>query len=636
MVNDTPELRRASNGAPVNLGQLIGRGGEGAVHAVVGAPKLVAKIYAKPPVPAKVEKLRHMTRRNSPELLNAAAWPVDLLIDARGAARGFLMGRISSRKDAHHLYSPKSRRNTFPDADFRFLVRAAANLARAFAQVHAIGNVIGDVNHGNALIGRDGTAVLIDCDSFQVTEHGRTFTCDVGSPLFTAPELQGKPFRGLKRTADHDAFGLAVLLFHLLFQGRHPFAGTHAEEMSVERAIAESRFVYGARAAPLGSGPPPGALSLDVFGEDIARLFERSFAPPGEVPRPAAAEWIEPLVRLENSLVACADRPRHFHPPDAPCCWCEVEARTGARLFDALPASVAQNSEASTVEQMWRDIERVVPPSRDWQMPSRIAELEVRLRRHNQRLNGLVGFVIGLLPIVGLVAFFKFASQASGHLIMAAVVAAFILVPTLQSVWKGRNEKRRKLGQRLKPLTERWRAEISSVGFQKLRERLWEARQDLKRLADARVADLDRLGQRLQGAQRERFLDSFEIEVAQDLQLSADDRARLRAQGIRSAGDAKRQRRRIGKHLSWTSRAELRRWADLCASRFQFDKQDPEFLARARPIEADYERRSGELRDRLKRGPRDLEAKNREILATREQADAKLLKAYKKLRTESE
>ena len=120
-------LRRASTGATVNLGQIIGRGGEGTVHAVIGAPKFVAKIYLKPPDATKAEKLRIMIRGLSPGLLGVAAWPVDLLTDERGTVRGFLMNRIFARQDAHRLYSPKSRRRTFPDADFRFVVRATTN-----------------------------------------------------------------------------------------------------------------------------------------------------------------------------------------------------------------------------------------------------------------------------------------------------------------------------------------------------------------------------------------------------------------------------------------------------------------------------------------------------------------------------
>src|SRR5262245_32569131 len=103
-------LIRASNNATIVLGQVLGRGGEGAVHAVHGAPKLVAKIYLKPPGPPKVEKLKLMIRAGSEALLRIAAWPIDLILDEAGGVRGFLMPRIASRQDAHRLYSPKSRR----------------------------------------------------------------------------------------------------------------------------------------------------------------------------------------------------------------------------------------------------------------------------------------------------------------------------------------------------------------------------------------------------------------------------------------------------------------------------------------------------------------------------------------------
>ena len=52
---------------------------------------------------------------------------------------------------------------------------------------------------GCILVSRQGTVKFIDCDSFQVSDGPRVFTCDVGVPHFTAPELQGKSFRGLQR-----------------------------------------------------------------------------------------------------------------------------------------------------------------------------------------------------------------------------------------------------------------------------------------------------------------------------------------------------------------------------------------------------------------------------------------------------
>ena len=48
-----------------------------------------------------------MIRGKSTGLLGVAAWPTDLLTDERGVVRGFLMGRISARQDAHRLYSPE-------------------------------------------------------------------------------------------------------------------------------------------------------------------------------------------------------------------------------------------------------------------------------------------------------------------------------------------------------------------------------------------------------------------------------------------------------------------------------------------------------------------------------------------------
>ena len=168
-----------------------------------------------------------MAEAVSPSLLKIAAWPIDLLSDNKGVVRGFIMPRVVTRRDIHELYSPKSRAEAFPEADFRFLVHVAANIARAFAVVHEQGHVLGDVNHGNLLVGADGTVMLIDCDSFQIGNGTNVFTCDVGVPLFTAPELHGRTFRGLVRTANHDRFGLAVLLFHLLYMGRHPFAGRY-------------------------------------------------------------------------------------------------------------------------------------------------------------------------------------------------------------------------------------------------------------------------------------------------------------------------------------------------------------------------------------------------------------------------
>ena len=65
--------------------------------------------------------------------------------------------------------------------------------------------------------------------------------------------------------ANHDRFGLAILIFHLLFVGRHPFAGRYrgAGDLSIEKAIAERRFAFSKNRSETLVDPPPASLLLD-------------------------------------------------------------------------------------------------------------------------------------------------------------------------------------------------------------------------------------------------------------------------------------------------------------------------------------------------------------------------------------
>lgn len=84
------------------------------------------------------------------------------------------------------------------------------------------------------------------------------------------------------RTQNHDAFGLAVLIFQILFMGRHPFSGQYlgAGDMSLERAIQELRFAYGSGAAARLMRQPPFTPDLATASPQVALLFERSFSAP--------------------------------------------------------------------------------------------------------------------------------------------------------------------------------------------------------------------------------------------------------------------------------------------------------------------------------------------------------------------
>jgi hypothetical protein len=212
------------------------------------------------------------------------------------------------------------------------------------------------------------TARIIDCDSFQYRATNVLHRCEVGTPIFTPPELQTvTSFRTIERTAAHDNFGLAVLLFHLLFLGRHPFSGQcrQTNDMPIEKAIQEHRFAYSADRHRTGMVQPPHTPPLDYSGRGLAGLFERAFAPAaasGHHPRPTAGS----MGRCTEGLPIAA---RHLQakrfprlcPCQWPCPWCAIELTTSIDLFNYVEPSGGTTSSID-YEAIWRAIDGALPP----------------------------------------------------------------------------------------------------------------------------------------------------------------------------------------------------------------------------------------------------------------------------------
>src|SRR6266446_37429 len=233
-----------ASGRPVPLGHKFGSGGEGDVYEVTAiGPDLAAKIYHEPLKPDKQEKLRNMVQEGCDDSLKKiAAWPTATLHHGRnGPVRSFLMPKVVGYEDIHKLYGPAHRKQLFPQADWAFLVNTARNVAAAFDAIHAYKYVIGDVNQGNVVVAGNSVVHLIDCDSFQVVANGKLYLGEGGVLHFTPPELLNlQTFQGIRRTVNHDNFGLAVLCFHLLFMGRHAFVGVYSGREDMPASIMAS------------------------------------------------------------------------------------------------------------------------------------------------------------------------------------------------------------------------------------------------------------------------------------------------------------------------------------------------------------------------------------------------------------
>lgn len=321
-----------------SLAQQIGKGGEGSVYSISGHADLAVKIYEPNLRPAREGKVRAMVDGDIAQRTDLVAFPKDVVTDRSGNFLGFAMRLISGYRPIHELYGPKSRQRHFPKADYRFLVHAAANVARAVGKVHSAGCVIGDLNHSGILVAEDATVALIDADSFQFNLGSKSYPCVVGVPDFTPPELHGKDLSKIQRLEAHDNFGLAVAIFHLLFMGRHPYAGLCAgPDISLGDAIAQNRFAFSiGRKSATKTSPPPGSLTLDMFPSAVSRNFEQAFGLTA-IERPSASQWIEVLKNFELSLKRCSSVITHFYSGTvASCSWCQLAAKS---RFDMFPYS---------------------------------------------------------------------------------------------------------------------------------------------------------------------------------------------------------------------------------------------------------------------------------------------------------
>ncbi len=328
-----------SNNRRVPLEALIGAGGEGAAYTVAGNVSIAVKVY-KPGSdkrsPTQEAKLQAMRPLNNARLKSIAAWPETLLYDAHSRQFvGFSMPRFSDCHPIQCLYNPIQRLKSFPKASWTFQLRAAINLAAAFDEVHNAGCLVGDVNQGNALVTSQALVRLIDCDSFQLQSNGKSYLCEVGVAHFTPPELQGKSFRGLMRTQNHDRFGMAVLIYQLLFAGRHPYMGMHKDESPFEQLIADFRFSQGPDASKWGMAPPPHTPIFQDFSAEIGSLFRKSFERGSERgSRPRPIEWLSVLKQFETQLIECPTDSGHKYWRGAgSCTWCRIANRGGPEYY---------------------------------------------------------------------------------------------------------------------------------------------------------------------------------------------------------------------------------------------------------------------------------------------------------------
>ncbi len=335
----------------ITLGQELNRGGEATIYEVDGQGDSIAKVYSASR-DGYEQKLSWMVA-NPPDDPNQAighpsiAWPRELVYDGRNRFVGYLMPRIRGAVSLLEVFNPRRRAQTLPNFNWKYLHRAARNLASALDALHARDYVVGDLNESNILVMPTALITLIDTDSFQVQAQ-QLYPCPVGKAEYTAPELQRRALKGVRRQPEHDNFALGVLIFQMLMEGSHPFRSRWLQPSDpppLEERILRGWFPY----APSGPvAPPRNVLTLDDLHPKVAELVRRCFIDGHQNPqqRPSPAEWKRVLEEAERNLIEC--RAGHYYANHLrECPWC-IAQRSGQQVPLPPLSTSAQTTPRST------------------------------------------------------------------------------------------------------------------------------------------------------------------------------------------------------------------------------------------------------------------------------------------------
>lgn len=321
----------------IRADNLLGSGGEGSIYALDELPDHVAKVYHNPGDTIR-SKLALMVA-NPPTMPDTGdhvsiTWPLDTLCEDPGrdtsSVVGYLMHRLSASRQLNQCFNPAARKRVASHYTYKHLCAIAINLAIVVNAVHDGNYVIGDINESNFLVDDNGFVTLIDTDSFQVIDQsdGTVHRSPVGKPEYTPPDLQGMAFRDTDRNQYHDRFGLGILIFQLLLEGRHPYTGRYTgrgEPPATEDNIASGYFLHSeSRAVPLADGP--GFLPFDTLDGPLQEIFRLCFDSGHDngLVRPTPRQWEDAIAASVQSLAQCSENPNHLYFPHYSWCpWCE-------------------------------------------------------------------------------------------------------------------------------------------------------------------------------------------------------------------------------------------------------------------------------------------------------------------------
>ena len=350
-------LRMLRAGTAVTVGERLGEGGQGVVHAVtIGGAPYAVKWYRYPASGELRKSIAALVERGRPH--RDFIWPIDLVASDELSGFGYVMPRLEPRFSSFAQLVSRS-----DQPPFRVVSAIGRQLVTAFEALHSAGLCYRDISFGNLWVDAEASEVaIIDNDNVGL-DGGDVFVW--GTLRFMAPEVVRREAAPSSLT---DLHSLAVFLFYLFMHG-HPLEGVKTDEsyswadsshrsetdLALRHFGTEPVFIFD---PDDHSNPPrpgdPVSVWWRLYPRFFRAVFEGAFSSglrdPSGLGRVAGGVWRRALVRLGDCVSVCSCQASVFFDPDdrALRCWNCNQVPPRPQLFE-LPGGTIALSQGATI-----------------------------------------------------------------------------------------------------------------------------------------------------------------------------------------------------------------------------------------------------------------------------------------------
>ena len=329
-----------------------------------------------------------------------------------------------------------------------------------------------------------------------------------------------------------------MILFQLLFFGRHPFSGNYLgkKDKTLEDCIREHLFAYGENPRV---EKPPGTLSLSDLPPKIAGFFEQAFSGNSEATE-RQSNGLKSSADLSKNLKRCEMHPGHHYFSELRSCpWCRIEGQTGLLLFPLILSSNGSREKVDlfTIENLIKSFPEPIKANSLFSEPTELPAPSRSLIEENRALKRWQLMVGGIFFAATCLIFLLLGFEFSTWLFFVLLIPFAVFASKSGELKNEVSAKLASAEEDWASLRERWASELDSSKLKSEVAQIRSLAKKYERLQWEGSRKLLAAGDSIQRESLANYLKSQKVIDADTFQLSEADKYRVHEIGIESAFD---------------------------------------------------------------------------------------------------